>query len=286
MQCAHPIYIKVSNSDERMLPCGKCVMCKRSKALDWSIRLKDELTANNGRAAFITLTYNDLYLPLHVKDKVTPVLLERDMQLFFKRLRKRYADTKIKYYYCGEYGTRTNRPHYHVILFGVNLKDLDIYVLRIKDKKEIYGSRVLDELWPKGEVQVGTVTPRSISYVTGYVMDKILDKRQHKVRPYNRSSQGIGLSMALKRADQLRRNKYINIDGKQVTIPRYYLRKLEIETDTISLKKMLDQYKIEEGYAKSNNLTLQDIIRLARKDNEQREADYKASRDKKSKKSI
>lgn len=48
------------------------------------------------------------------------VLYYRDVQLFFKRLRKRLnkdygKEGKFNFYLCGEYGTFHKRPHYHII---------------------------------------------------------------------------------------------------------------------------------------------------------------------------
>lgn len=49
-----------------------------------------------------------------------PYLRKRDLQLFFKRLRKllsAYGDEKIRYFACGEYGPVHFRPHFHFLLF-------------------------------------------------------------------------------------------------------------------------------------------------------------------------
>ena len=61
--------------------------------------------------AYITLTYNDDHLPANGS------LQPRDLQLFWKRLRKARTPG-IRYYACGEYGDQTARPHYHAIIFG------------------------------------------------------------------------------------------------------------------------------------------------------------------------
>lgn len=58
--------------------------------------------------------------------KFVPILYIRDVQLFMKRfkidlIRKFNIATKyveqIRYYYCGEYGTKHFRPHFHFLLF-------------------------------------------------------------------------------------------------------------------------------------------------------------------------
>ncbi len=73
----------------------------------------------------MTLTYDDEHLPINDyvdSDGVIhgkPTLRKRDVQLFLKRLRKNYKyDNHIKYFCCGEYGGKTFRPHYHLIIFG------------------------------------------------------------------------------------------------------------------------------------------------------------------------
>ena len=78
-------------------------------------------------------------------------LVKTDVQKFFKRLRKRTPkDVRIKYYACGEYGTRFRRPHYHIILFN-------------SSEDNIVAS------WPFGHVDVGTVSGASIAYTIKYV---------------------------------------------------------------------------------------------------------------------
>ncbi len=67
------------------------------------------------------------------------------MQLFIKRLRKYFNNNKIKYFYCGEYGTQTLRPHYHMIVYNAPFDDL--VKLKVNFAGDIlYTSKVLENL--------------------------------------------------------------------------------------------------------------------------------------------
>lgn len=92
------------------------------------------------------------------------------MQKFIKRLRKHLGDKKIKYYLCGEYGDKKNRPHYHVILFGHDFEDKELN--KMSNGNALYTSETLGKIWTKGYHYIGHVTFESAAYVARYVMKK------------------------------------------------------------------------------------------------------------------
>lgn len=144
MRCVKPIQL-----GKNLVPCGKCNFCLEVKRGDWSFRLQQELKVAKS-AHFLTLTYATE--PLHGLDKT-------HIQLFHKRLRKEQSKVttdKLRYYVVGEYGTKTNRAHYHSILFNLHS---DI----VPD---------LDRIWSHGHILAGSVTPASIHYVTKYVINR------------------------------------------------------------------------------------------------------------------
>ena len=108
------------------LPCGHCIGCRQDQSKEWSNRLIME-SLYHDFTHFVTLTYCDEYAPIgksfsdpetgELKQMLT--LRKRDIQLFMKRLRKKYSDSRIRFYFAGEYGDQTNRPHYHGIIFGL-----------------------------------------------------------------------------------------------------------------------------------------------------------------------
>lgn len=122
---------------------------------------------------FITLTYADDALVYGSTERA--ILVPRDLNLFWKRLRKRYPP--FKYFACGEYGERSGRPHYHALIFGVDFKDkvLD----SSKNGNNYYRSNTLDCIWGNGNCIIGDASFESASYVARYVMKKRLGKTAH-----------------------------------------------------------------------------------------------------------
>ena len=68
--------------------------CRKARAAEWSVRLMHELDSWSS-GVFVTLTYNTEHLP------DSGSLSKRDLQLYFKRLRRSLGDRRIKYYACG-----------------------------------------------------------------------------------------------------------------------------------------------------------------------------------------
>ena len=138
---------------------------------------------------FVTLTYNDDNLPPDLS------LDKRAFQLFMKRLRKR-VKVPIRFFACGEYGEKLQRPHYHVILFGIDLRkenqswrpDADAFprfcsLLSSMPQSSLFAGRsivlsstLLSELWPYGFSSVGICTFESAAYVARYCLKKVTGK--------------------------------------------------------------------------------------------------------------
>lgn len=225
MKCIYPVTIKNPNAATWpikgmyiQVPCGKCIACRVNKSKEWSVRLLYEAEKFRDKSLFCTLTYNDDNLPVDYG------LHKSDLQNFFKRLRKDLStnydtkDIKVKYFACGEYGDHTYRPHYHFILFGLGVKD----------------AHFISDNWHFGFVKVGNVSIKSINYVTGYVMKKyggdLADAEYGDLeRPFQLQSKGLGLEMFEKLdASRAESNGYLTINGVKRSIPRYYVRKLDM----------------------------------------------------------
>lgn len=159
------------------IPCGSCLECRLNYSRVWAERCMVEVPYHD-TAYFLTLTYDDYHLP--TEEVVHPdtgeiitahSLNRRDMQLFFKKLRKHFTGHRISYFMCGEYGSETHRPHYHCILYGAPLDDLVLYRKSVEGNN-YYNSDTLNKLWSNGFVVVGDVTFESCAYTARYCLKK------------------------------------------------------------------------------------------------------------------
>lgn len=120
-------------------------------------------------SVFLTLTYDDSHLPPGAS------LVKSDQQKFVKRLRKRFSDQRIRFFQCGEYGEQSFRPHYHGIYFNVDFHDK--WPWSVRNGYPVWRSGILEELWPYGLSEIGTVTFESAAYVARYVVKKVTGRR-------------------------------------------------------------------------------------------------------------
>ena len=162
-----------------LMPCGKCAACQIHKRKDMSTRLTHEASLYE-HSCFVTLTYDDVNCP--VTDKGNKTLCPSDVQKFVKRLRrhleyipKRKSDgrdhvDKVRYFAVGEYGSRTHRPHYHLIIFGWSPSDKVLF--KTHNGKPVYRSPQLERLWKHGYSTISDVNPRVAKYCARYVTKK------------------------------------------------------------------------------------------------------------------
>lgn len=233
------------------IPCGKCLACRVSHANDWATRcvLESKLYKNN---SFITLTYNDENLPKNQSVNV------RDLQLFFKKLRKKLGETKIRYFACGEYGSKTLRPHYHIGLY--NYKPADEKIFKFNKKRDIvYTSKEIEKIWGKGFATVGELTLESAAYIARYTQKKIYEKHDEILEKLGRKKEfiltsrrpGIGLHVIadIDEFEKIKRNFGIFIKQKNKVvlknIPRVIREKWK-EIDALEYYNAAEKNRIEK----------------------------------------
>lgn len=142
------------------LPCGKCILCRKARAWEITIRALLEKQAHpHDKSCFVTLTCDDKNIP-----SVFPYfkLRHKPWQDFAKRLRKRVG--QFRFLMCGEYGEKTKRPHYHAVIFGLDLTDRQWSV----QDGAYCDSPLLREIWGHGHIMCRSVNDNAIAYVAGY----------------------------------------------------------------------------------------------------------------------
>lgn len=222
------------------LPCGTCFGCRMDRARDWSIRAQHEASIWRENC-FLTLTYDDEHLPEHA------TLVREHPQKFLRALRRRFAGVRvasdgrqpIRFFGCGEYGSKTDRPHYHILLFNWQPEDKKRY------DSELYTSEAVSKLWEYGSVLIGDVEPASCAYVAGYVTKKCYGRIERELRfevvdeetgevleprvpDFTMCSlrPAVGASWYEKYKMDLRHG-YVIANGSKYPIPRFYWKKLK-----------------------------------------------------------
>lgn len=181
------------------IPCGKCLGCRLDYSRDWSNRCIMESIRHEVNW-FITLTYDDANLTrgkvyLHtdeqLKDFEIPhwqeveayTLVPDDVTKFIKRLREYYSRVKnidnIRYFYCGEYGGQTARPHYHILVFGLDIDDLRLYKTTMKGDA-LYNSDTIQKLWSNGFAVIAEMNWKTCAYTARYILKKQGEGKKHK----------------------------------------------------------------------------------------------------------
>lgn len=182
MLCVKPF---VSRFSSVPFGCSQCLPCRINRRRQWSFRMLLE-SMKHGDSSFITLTYADPPDPSKHVCRVCkgpckkcsckdhgPSLSPADGRNFLKRLRKVLEPQKIRYFLVGEYGSETQRPHFHLIVFGLSpviAGGLDGY------------SGIVRDTWRCGHIYVGDATVDSMQYVAGYVTKKLTNGKDERVK--------------------------------------------------------------------------------------------------------
>lgn len=256
---------RVSESEFILVPCGRCIVCKYRLCREWSNRIQMEMEFYGGveRCAFVTLTFDDEYLPQEG-------VQIKDVQDYLKRVRERLGGREIKYYAIGDYGELRGRPHYHLIIMNVDGFDYYGNLQRLKRKEPIIKSKDdwyhLHEAW-QGKGYTDIQRPRSTGGVGGYVAN-YLAKMQKAIKqaesqglnpPFRLMSKGLGLRSTIQLAKKM-------ADNPDVVWPINYLERKGTDGKTYKfalgryLRKKLHEFagklKIYEAQRQLNKYNL------------------------------
>lgn len=155
----------------------------------------------HGESSFWTFTYNEDTYP------VDGSLRPRDLVLFLKRLRKSF---KFRYFAVGEYGSETQRAHYHAALFGVAVSDHPF----------------VDRAWGLGFISGGDLNEKSAAYLCGYVTKKMSSSMDHRLQgrhpEFCRMSRmpGLGIGAMATVAEGLSTNEGCKLVARDGDVPK------------------------------------------------------------------
>lgn len=210
-----------------IVPCGKCPPCLKRKSASWSFRIYQEMKVSYS-AFFVTLTYAEA--PLSRMGK--PTLSKKHFQDFMKRLRKNARQRTVhslKYYACGEYGTTTQRPHYHLIIFNLPIEFQHPYEMVLKS-------------WGHGHIAVDPCNMATIHYTTKYLQkgtwkpDEYVDEDTGEIytddryREFSLMSKKMGLTYLTTEMTRYHKDQLIGCitqkGGYKTAMPRYFKEKI------------------------------------------------------------
>lgn len=193
------------------VPCGKCEQCLTLKQNDWFIRAFSQWRTYEqlgGSTFFVTLTYRDADLPIHGKYRV---FNKRHIQNFIKKLKiylaRRGLPDNIGYFITCEYGSKTDRPHYHGLLyFPYKIDSFQLHNLSNNgfiDRAWIYGFNSFSKKYG-AQVKSSKALRYCIKYISKYseiykqvglleYFESIEDS--HIYKPFHLQNKGFGLSL-------------------------------------------------------------------------------------------
>lgn len=162
--------------------CGQCLPCRINKRRTWQHRILLEAKLHT-QNSFITLTFTDEKLKDSSRICSTGYssLNPKDLQDWLKRLRDKISPLRVRYFAVGEYGDVTQRPHYHVVLFGYPV------CARRRTRRGLgstrsdwanccYQCRLIGLSWGHGDIELAELNEKTASYIAGYTTKKMTGK--------------------------------------------------------------------------------------------------------------
>jgi len=297
MKCIAPIWItETSDTAGTYVPCGRCYACIQTKRSVWTFRILMELRVAES-AYFITLTYDPESVPLTIQyNRFTVQTLRREhLKLFLKRLRQRIIkdhgknirwlkqspktqkwSPRLRLFACGEYGEKTARPHYHLVLFNMPIS----YIKEDKIHGKLY-STDLESIWGHGRIDIGNVERGSAHYMTKYHMFPLVspwNNTDAREKPFSSMTRnpGIGYNYAI---DGNTKNYYSNTkhsyatlkNGIKTPLGRYLKEKIYTEQEDILANRIqASEYAIKaEKLERDSFASEADYLRAKREEHKE-----------------
>lgn len=199
MKCLNPTQFM----GQKTIPCRQCMNCRINAQRVWAARIQLEGFFHS-ISTFATLTYaesdtlnpeaedhnsNMEYVVGHDGIYRSTLNVEH-LKNFRRRLQRlvKHEDGNFRHFGVGEYGKKTERPHYHIMLFGL---DPDQAYPYIQKAWSIRGK-------PIGHIMCSEINASRSAYIAQYTVKKMVDenhpderfKLKGRVAEFMRSSKG------------------------------------------------------------------------------------------------
>lgn len=269
--CTSPLHLIRSGVSgyNYSVPCSNCLECRSTLQDAWVFRLTQDLKylyAHNGKAVFLTFTYNNEHLPYSdfgFKGVRQACFDNINLKSFLNKVKvymwRKYGKSSYKYFVCEEYGKFTRRPHLHgIFMLGSSVDYLDFCAMcrklwtfgfmfpryrcgRYVDNKGKYTSPLLRS-WQKAGAYAAKYITKDLDFygldaVKSYVESRHLFtptevKKYNNCLPKHFQSKGLGSSFLSQINTPQKLLNAINnkvqsaYNLKFVELPRYYVQKL------------------------------------------------------------
>lgn len=199
--CTKPIVITVDpkhissrGKSSILVPCGKCCECLKKYQNSWMFRMVEEFKCWS-RCSMLTLTYSDENIPYYLDEETGEcfkTVYIKHVQNCLKRFRtwyfREYGEKARFSYYCNsEYGPRSLRPHYHLVFWGLGVRDLHHFIcdwesrfgyvrarnIKFGDKDRFAVSKYVSKYCSKGMFENPLVAEHKVNKCTKLISKQI-----------------------------------------------------------------------------------------------------------------
>ena len=187
MKCLRGIVVKGN-----LVPCGQCMNCRINKGRIWTSRiLMENLSSEEGY--FLTLTYENVHLPVIEGSEYVPTLQRQRFQNWIKEAHRHAGP--FRHYTVGELGDDTMRPHYHMAIFPSSRGQIG----------------AIADFWSYGNHKVDPLNTQRAGYLARYTAKKLTSAKDKRLKsgqePEFRTSSrrpALGVATALAIVDKYR----------------------------------------------------------------------------------
>lgn len=249
--------------------CGRCIECLKQKALQWKIRLNEEIRVNK-YAYYVTFTFS----PQSLQELTTETGLKEcnaiagvAVRRYLERWRKKFKKSQ-RHWFVTELGhENSERIHLHGIVFS-----------NYEISKQTFA-----DIWKYGNIRIGDYCNlRTINYISKYITKADLDHKGYIPNVF--CSAGIGRGYTdrelVKQIHTFRSERTIEFyrfpNGTKCALPIYYRNKLfsEEQKEDLWIKKLNENRRFVMGVEIKNFDSLEGEARYKRVLRKARERNY------------